>query len=158
MRLARGALLLAVLAGLSGCGDQVRVSVPELSAEERERCDALLAALPQTLLGGERRETTPAGAPGAAWGDPAVVLLCGAEEPAEYDEFSACTEVDRVGWFVPDQQLRDPQADVTLTAMSHSPRVQLQIPAERRDQGADAAMTGLAPLVHEHLEQTSPCH
>lgn len=151
-------LVVLGLAALAGCGDQVDVAVPELDADGRARCETLVDDLPEALLGGERREVSPADAPAAAWGDPAVVLVCGAPVPEEYDEFSACTEVGGVGWFIPDSQLVDAGADVEMTALSHSPHVQVTIPAERRSRGSDAVLTSLGPLLREHLRATSPCH
>lgn len=152
---------LAVLAAaglLVGCGNGVEVPEPSLDAAGTTACDALVDDLPAELFGSERRETSPADAPAAAWGDPPVVLVCGADVPEQYDEFSACTESAGVGWFIPDEQLQDRGGDVEMTVMSHEPLLQLRVPVERREDGADAAMAELAPLVVEHLTATRPCH
>src|SRR3546814_13080570 len=64
----------------------------------------LVAGLPTTLAGLESRELSGDTEYGAAWGDPAIVLTCGVGVPDGFDEFSACTEVSGVGWFVPPEQ------------------------------------------------------
>ena len=157
-RLVRLALLPVAVVLLAGCGGAVEVDAPDLSATERERCDALLDDLPEELFGQERREVDPADAPAAAWGDPPVVLLCGVDTPEEYDQFAACSPIGGAGWFMPDSQLRERTGPVEITAMSHTPRVQLVVPAEQRDNGPDSALNQLGPLVVEHLDETLPCH
>ena len=148
----------ALLLAVAGCGNAVEVETGDLSAEDRERCAALVADLPDELFGQERRDVEPEDAPAAAWGDPAAVLVCGVDQPAEYDQFSSCTEIGGTGWFMPDTQLRERGGAVEITAMSHSPRVQLVVPPELRGEGADSALAQLGPLVDEHLVETLPCH
>jgi hypothetical protein len=81
------------------------------------RCAGLVGALP-TSLGPrlDRRSTTPASAVVAAWGDPAVVLSCGAQRPSRFSD-STSLEVDGMPWSSPDPaastatwRLRDEQA------------------------------------------------
>ncbi|WP_162599830.1 DUF3515 domain-containing protein [Nocardioides solisilvae] len=143
---------------LAGCGGAVEVAAPQLPGDDRERCESLVAELPAELFGQERREVEPDAGTTAAWGDPPVVLVCGADEPEEYDEFAACTPVGGAGWFMPDTQLRETGGPIEITAMSHTPRLQVRVPAERRASGADSAMAALGPLVVEHLDETLPCH
>lgn len=101
-----------------------------------------------------------AGCLGAAWGDPAIVLTCGAEEPEEFDEFSACDEVLGIGWFSPPDQLKVGQQDedATLWAMSHSPLVQLEVPSDYRPDGVAAALAQLAEVVTAELDEVRACH
>ena len=94
---------------------------------------------------------------GAAWGDPAIVLTCGVGVPAEFDEFSACTEASGVGWFVPPEQEDDQGSDVLLTAVSYSPRVSLFVPADRRGAPSADALATLADPVREHLTLVDEC-
>ncbi|WP_431042086.1 DUF3515 domain-containing protein [Streptomyces sp. P1-3] len=80
------ALLLAAALGLSSCsssGDGVRASAPDPDAETGRICEALLDAVPDSVAGGERRETEPSSPYTTAWGDPAIVLRCGVEPPEE---------------------------------------------------------------------------
>ncbi len=96
---------------------------------------------------------------GAAWGDPAIVLTCGAEEPEELDEFSACDVVLGVGWFAPPEQLKADQQDedATLWAISHSPLVELEVPADYRPDGVAAALAQLAEVISAELDEVRAC-
>lgn len=143
---------------LAGCGSAVEVASPSLEGDERSRCEALVAQLPDRLFDQERRDVEPDDGVTAAWGDPAVVLVCGADQPREYDQFASCTPIGGAGWFMPDTQLRETGAPITITAMSHTPRLQVVVPAGLRDRGPDSALVTLGPLVAEHLAETLPCH
>lgn len=147
-------LPLAVL--VAGCGSSVEITSTGLSAEERATCEALVADLPDRLFGQDRVDVTGSGI-GAAWGDPPVVLTCGAPEPEEFDAWARCSEIDGIGWYVPDSQMKDPESAVAMTAQSHSPRVLLEIPAEHRFDGPDTHLRTLARVLSAHLEETQPC-
>ncbi len=57
----------------------VAVSAPSARAADARRCEELVAALPATLGPGlDRRPVTGDATRTAAWGDPAVTLVCGA--------------------------------------------------------------------------------
>jgi hypothetical protein len=149
----------AALLLVAGCGDgAVELDDPGLSAADREACAALVDDLPGRLFGQDRREVSPDGVPGAAWGDPAVELRCGVPVPPAYDEFAACTEVGGVGWFVPQEQLEDVGSEAVATVLTHTPRVELVVPADYRTIGVDATLAELAPVVREHLAEGDPCH
>lgn len=148
--------LLAVLA-LSGCSSSVEVAAPALEGDDLNACEALVDGLPDTLFGQERRDISGATETSAAWGDPAVVLECGARAPQEFDAFSRCSEVDGVGWFMPDSALKDPAKTLVITAQSHRPRLSVTIPAEFRQQAPDTQLKILGGLVTEHLEEVQPC-
>ncbi len=152
------ALLLGpALTGCSGT-DPVPVDSPSLSASAQRACRDFLDAAPATLAGQERRETSPAGAPGAAWGDPAIVVTCGGPLPTAYDRFAECTEADGVGWFVPDAERLDPTSDVVWTAVGYRPLVSIHLPADYRPEGAAAVITQLAGPVRQSLRLVRPCH
>ena len=72
--------LLGLLA-LAGCSNAVHVPAPATTGAAAAQCRALQARLPQTLMGGKRRSSTPSSPDTAAWGDPAVTLRCGVSEP-----------------------------------------------------------------------------
>ncbi len=150
-------MVLAVVLATAGCGGSVELATPDLSPGESRACAALVAALPDTLAGESATETEPEGAPGAAWGDPPLVLQCGAPIPEEFVETSECLVVDDVGWFVPPEQEADPNADVEFTAVGYEPAVRLSIPAEHRGATSAAALAELAAPVTEHLELVQPC-
>ena len=62
-----------------------------------------------------------------------------------------------MGWYVPDEQVADPNADAVLTAMSHSPFVQVEIPADYRPDGAAAVLAELSQPITDHLELVDEC-
>ncbi|QIK77007.1 DUF3515 domain-containing protein [Nocardioides piscis] len=116
----RGVVVVCALF-VAGCSGAVSIDAPDLSSGEQEACAELVAALPDTLAGEPRRDVTPADAPGAAWGEEPIVLTCGVELPSTYDEFASCSQIGDVGWFLPPDELKDPAADIVVTALTHSP-------------------------------------
>lgn len=158
MRRAAAALLLpAALAALAGCGGPVEIEVPDLSAADRATCAAFAEDLPDTLAEQQRVEVEPSDAPAAAYGDPAIVVRCGVPAPKGFSLASSCETANGVGFFVPDEQTRDQDADLTITAAGYRPRVEITVPARYRPSGGAAAMSVLAPLVQRHLTLVEAC-
>ncbi|WP_167305972.1 DUF3515 domain-containing protein [Nocardioides euryhalodurans] len=155
----RGVVLcVALTAAVAGCGtDPVAITGPDLDEADSRACRALVDDLPDALGDRERVEVTPADALGAAWGEPAIVLTCGVDEPGGITRTAVCQEVNGIGWFVPDAALEDESLDATLTAVGHRPRVQVSVPAEQRPEGVAAALAGVAGAVEEHTELVRPC-
>ncbi len=156
----RGIVGSVLLVALSACSDAVPIDDPvDPSTSQAEACESLVDALPDTLADESRREVSPQGALGAAWGDPAYVVTCGAAEPADYDPFAQCQEVNGVGWFVPMEQFEtDHQRDdVTLTTIGRSPRVSLTVPGAYRPDGVAAALADLAGPIKRTLTLEEPC-
>lgn len=150
------AVVLALLT--TGCSaGPVEIDAPALSAAARTTCEGFVADLPDTLAGLDARDVTGDTAYGAAWGDPAIVLTCGVGVPEEFDQFSACTEVSGVGWFVPPEQEQDQDSDVVLTAVGYTPRVSLLVPAGQRGAPSADALATLAGLVKRHLALEDEC-
>ena len=143
---------------LTGCerGD-VRIDSPTPGARDRAVCERILAALPDTLAGEERRPVTPGDALGAAWGDPPIVLTCGAEKPAEFDEFATCVEANGVDWFVPAEQVEDDSREATFSTAGYRPIVRLVVPPDHRPEGGAAALAELAKPLRKRLENVQPC-
>jgi Protein of unknown function (DUF3515) len=154
-------LRVAAAAGLlvlSACeSDQVPLDAPQPTGPAAAQCAALIDDLPDTVNDQLRRPVSPSDALGAAWGDPAIVVLCGGAMPASYDEFSACDVADGVGWYVPPEQIEDQSLDAVITTIGLRPIVQLRIPADYRPEGVAAAMVELAPAIKKHLELVRPC-
>ena len=153
---------LALLAGaLAGCGgsDPVPIDAPDLSATDAEACRALVDALPDTLAGEDRVDTTGDTAYGAAWGDPAIVLTCGVGAPAGFTDSSTCVQMDRTGWFVPDEVLLsdDETLDVTTTELNYRPRVELVVPGDYRPEGFTNSIGAVGPIVQRELQRTGRC-
>jgi hypothetical protein len=141
----------------SGGSGAVRIDSPAPDGGDRAACERLIAALPDSLADERRRPVTPPTALGAAWGDPAIVLSCGVERPAEFDEFATCVEANGLDWFVPAEQVEDDSLDVTFSTAGYRPIVQLAVPAEYRPEGGAAALAELAKPLRGRLETVQPC-
>ena len=152
---ASGAALAVIT--LAGCSSTPTIDGPDPSGAERTACEALVADLPDTLAGLERRAVEPADALGAAWGDPAYVLTCGVPEPDDYEPTAECNVIEGVGWWVPDDQLSDLSLDATPIALSLRPYVEVSVPADYRTEGIDRALAELAPVLEEHLGEGLSC-
>lgn len=135
----------------------MELATPDLDAADAATCAALVADLPDTLADEERVETEPADAPGAAYGDPAIVVSCGADEPADFRETADCLVVNDVGWFVPPEQDAANDADLVLTTGGYRPRLRVDVPADYRPEGSAAVLAELAPVVADHLDLVERC-
>lgn len=150
----------AVVLLVAGCGGAApEIDAPDLSAADASACRDLVDALPDTLAGHDRVDATGDTAYGAAWGDPAIVLTCGVGVPADFTDTSTCVQVNRTGWFVPDDVLLadDQSLDVTTTEMLHRPRVQLFVPGEYRPDGFANATGEIGGVIAETLRRTGHC-
>jgi len=144
---------------LAGCGSTVEIASFDLAADDQEACQQLVEALPSRLNDLAQVDVEPTDALGAAWGDPAIVLTCGVPLPDEYNPFSTCDDVNGVGWFAPPDSLEDDAQDeeVTVTAVSYRPLIQLVVPADYRPDGVSAALTDLTDAVTSTLRLEQPC-
>ena len=146
--MAGAASCLALLVAASGCGmTAVEVDGPTRGPRE---CTGLLAALPATVDGQQRRDVEPAGALAAAWGDPAIVLRCGVPEPPALTASSPCAEVNGVGWFA--EQRED---GYRFTTIGRAAYVSVQVPYEY-EPAADA-LVDLASAVRRSVPEREPC-
>ena len=142
----RGVVVLLLL-GAAGCSSS---ELPPLSRADAEACAELTAALPDRVDGEDLSDDTDRT---ASWGG--IELTCGAEMPASYDEFASCTELEDVGWFLPPAELNDPSSDILVTALTHSPRVSVLIPAAHR--GNHVALSEISPAITKTLTEGEPC-
>lgn len=157
-RWTRGVVASAALVVLTSCGTgPVEIDSAARSDADAAACRELLADLPATVADQDAREVSPDDALGAAWGDPAITLTCGVEQPAEFDEFSTCIQADEVGWYVPDDQLLDESVDVTMTAVGYRPRVRVEVPSSYRPEGVAAAMSEVGRVVDRDLKLVRRC-
>ena len=142
----------------AGCGGPVEIDVPELSTTDEAACRAFAADLPDTLGDEDRVEVEPADAPGAAYGDPPIVVACGAGEPEEFGPGAQCELVNGVPWFIPPEQYDDLGLDLEITSAWHEPRARVLVPADYRGTGLEAGiMAVLSPLVEKHLSEAGTC-
>ena len=135
-----------LLGSLAGCSPDL----PAVSESDAAACAELMAALPDRLAGEDLSDDSDRT---ASWGD--IELTCGVGLPAAYDDFASCSVVGDVGWFLPPAELKDPSADITATALTHSPRVSVLIPAEHR--GSDEVQVAIAGAITSTLAETDPC-
>lgn len=107
---------------LSSCADP-QVDVTPVDSPPAS-CAAVLAALPATIDGHDRRRVTKAARASArAWGDPAIVLRCGVGRPASYTPTGDCLVIDEIEWYV------EPATGGTIfTVVGADPRVEVSVP------------------------------
>ena len=90
--------------------------------------------------------------------DPPYVLTCGVPEPDDVPDDATCVDFGHgVGWYVPDQQTGDLRIAAVATTLTHTPRVSLEIPAERRQRGVDSALSELGRTLARHLTVHQKC-
>ncbi|MDE3721626.1 DUF3515 domain-containing protein [Nocardiopsis sp. N85] len=133
------------MAVATGCGAQtVRMEPPLPDAAAEERCAALVADLPETLMDADRVGVRPESELTAAWGEPAIGLRCGVVRPSSLAPDSQLIEVNGVPW------LSEPaDAPTVFTAVGHEAYVELLLPPSY---GPPApALTTIGDLVSEHL-------
>lgn len=133
-----------------------------MSEEDAAACRDFVAALPDTLAGQESVEVDGDTEYGAAWGDPAIVLTCGVEEPREFSDTSTCIAVKKTGWFVPDDVFEDmfegdDTTDVPMTEMNYRRRIHVELPGEYRPDGFPNTAGALADLIEADLEKVGTC-
>ncbi|KQY63794.1 MULTISPECIES: DUF3515 family protein [unclassified Nocardioides] len=151
-----GAVASAALLLVSGCSGAVEIDSPDVDDATRATCESFLDALPDTLSGESSVDVEPDDALGRAWGDPPIVVTCGVDKAEGFNKFSACWEANGVGFYAPDDQLTDPAADMVLTTIGFTPRVEIRVPGELRP--PDAVTVDVGTAVKKHLERDGhPC-
>lgn len=153
-------LVVPLVAGVAGCTSAVGVEpAPHGSAQ---LCAQVYTALPDSVAGLERRETTAQGA--AAWsGVPAgspdgrevtVVLRCGVDQLSALETAGGCQAVEGDGATVDWIPVDDGDGRTTWTTYGRDPAVSLQMPA-------DGSVTSAAPQEVAKavalIEQTAVC-
>lgn len=124
------------------------VPVPPVTPEADQNCPAVMSALPLELAG-EQSRPVQADSPFAyAWGEPAVVLVCGVERPAGWTTGASAIQINGVQWFVDSS---DP--DVTVwTTVDRPVYVRVDLPA-----GVDSApVTALTTALAQALPYQEP--
>ena len=106
---------------MSACSSSLEVR-PAPGAE-KQFCAKLGAILPVNLGGALLRDTNPNSLGTKAWGDPAIILRCGVEEPDAYSPASQLLTVNEVNWY-PEEL----QAGVRFTTLETTQFVEVSIP------------------------------
>ncbi|MCX4883812.1 MULTISPECIES: DUF3515 domain-containing protein [unclassified Streptomyces] len=144
--------LVATLITATGCSsadDSARASVPGPGAKVTKLCQNLDTMLPSKVDGQDRRDPEPASALTAGWGDPAIILRCGVERPAEMnDPESDGVEVDGVGWLLQKQD----DGSFRFTTTLRTAYVEVTIPKDRTGDGM-APLVDLAPSTKKAIPE-----
>jgi hypothetical protein len=126
----------------------VQVDTPDVTPAADLACPVLMGQLPLELAG-ETSRLVDSDTPYAyAWGDPAVVLVCGVDLPAGYVVGASTILISGVEWFV---DTSDPDVVVWTTVDRNVP-VQVQVPASTDS----ASVTALCPIIATALPYTAP--
>jgi uncharacterized protein DUF3515 len=138
----------------------VHVAAPSVAGSVRAPCSRLVDALPQQVVGKDRRDVTPAGALAGAWGDPPVVLRCGVPRPAALRPTSYCFEIDHVGWLATQHgkavSVTSPvRGTLDFTTIGRSVYVEVSVPDAYVPQ-ADA-LADVAGAVAKATRLVKPC-
>lgn len=113
-------------------------------------CHKLMPALPQRLANAPRRTLEGQTVGVAAWGDPAVILRCGLETPAELVCSSALVQVGDVSWLqLPSEGL----GDTTYLAADRSVRIAVTVP----DGSGTGPIQQISEVVNANLPVRPPC-
>lgn len=111
--------LVALVTGLAGCSRTVPVTLPEAAADPA--CAAAAAAWPTAVSGLAQRAVSVDSPAARAWGDPAIVAICGYPPPPP--STLECVAVDGVDWLI------QPRSDgVQFTAYGRSPALDVLVP------------------------------
>ena len=147
------AVLVAALPLLTGCSPgPVKIGAAP-TGREAAACADLVEALADRLVDQERREVD--GEHGAAWGDPAIVLRCGVDEPEGFDELSTCQVVNDVAWYIPEEQVTGDPVAITMTTVGRQPGVEVSLPEDYFPPAA--AMAQLSQALLGHSTEVEPC-
>lgn len=135
---------------VTGCSPgAVQMAVPSPAPEVAETCEALVRALPDRVLDGERRKTEPASPLTAAYGDPPIELTCGVAPAADMVQ-SQCFEVNGVGWFA-----KEVGNGVVFTTLGRKVFLEVAVPARHKPEAN--ALTDISDAVQAHNPVITPC-
>ena len=101
------------------------VAVPPVTPEADADCPALMQTLPLELMGDPSRRVKSDTPFAYAWGDPAVVLICGVARPAGYVVGSSAIQINGVQWYVD----TDDPATTVWTTVDRPVNVEVRVPA-----------------------------
>ena len=146
-RLLLAATLCAALL-TAGCGSELSVDEYPTVTGTSVNCKGLFADRPLKVAGQKNRMVK--GENASAWGDPAIILRCGVEQPKDLGPASRCDLVDGVGWF----------SEVTsdgylFTTIGSDFYVSVEVPHDYAPE-ADA-LADLADSVARHDPVKKPC-
>ncbi|HEV7211289.1 MAG TPA: DUF3515 domain-containing protein [Blastococcus sp.] len=101
------------------------VDVPPVTPQADAGCPALMRALPSELMRAPSRRVKSASPFAHAWGDPAVVLVCGVAAPAGFVRGASAIQINGVQWYV-DTSAKD---TTVWTTVDRPVNVEVRVPA-----------------------------
>jgi hypothetical protein len=116
------------------------VEVPPVTPEADASCPALMRTLPLELAGQPSRRVQSDSPYAYAWGDPAVVLICGVDRPAGYVVGASAIQINGVQWYV---DTTDPDTTV-WTTIDRTVYVQISLPTSVDSAPVTALTTQIA--------------
>ncbi|MDO0936884.1 DUF3515 domain-containing protein [Streptomyces sp. DG2A-72] len=141
--------VLITVAGCSSADDSARAAVPGPGTKVTKLCRNLDTVLPSKVDGQDRRDPEPASALTAGWGDPAIILRCGVERPAEMNDSKADgVDVNGVGWLLQEQD----NGDFLFITTLRKAYVEVTIPKDRTGDGM-APLVDLAPAIKKAVPE-----
>jgi hypothetical protein len=124
------------------------VKVPPVTPEADASCPALMKTLPLELSGEQSRRVKSDSPFAYAWGDPAVVLICGVDRPAGYVVGVSSIQINGVQFYF---DTTDPDTTV-WTTVDRPVYVQISLPSS-----VDSApVTALTPQIAQALPYRDP--
>ena len=124
------------------------VEVPPVTPEAEASCPALMSTLPLELTGELSRQVDSDSLFAYAWGEPAIVLVCGVERPAGFVVGVSAIQIEGVQWYV---DTTDPDTTV-WTTIDRPVYVEISLPAS-----VDSApVTSLSPEIAAALPYREP--
>ena len=130
----------------------LKVEVPPVTPEADASCPALMSTLPLELSGAESRRVQSASPYAYAWGDPAVVLICGVDRPAGYVVGVSTIQINGVQWYV---DTDDPDTTV-WTTVDRPVYVQISLPSSVDSAPVTALTTQIAQALPYRDPQPGP--
>jgi uncharacterized protein DUF3515 len=124
------------------------VDVPPATPAADAACPKLMSSLPLELTQQPSRRVKSDTPYAYAWGDPAIVLICGVDRPAGYTVGASVIQINGVQWYV---DTSDPKTTV-WTTVDRPVYVQISLPAS-----VDSApVTALTPQIAAALPFREP--
>jgi hypothetical protein len=94
-----GLVLAGAVITVAGCSGPVDLAAPSPTGPAAPICRNVISNTPDVVAGQQRREVAHPSPYTAAWGDPAITLVCGVTKPPGLNAASECFEVNGVGWY-----------------------------------------------------------
>jgi hypothetical protein len=116
------------------------LEVPPVTPEADAACPTLMPLLPLELQDQPSRRVRSDSPFAYAWGEPAVVLICGVEPPAGYVPGASAIQINGVQWYV---DTSDPESTV-WTTVDRPVHVQVTLPSSVDSAPVTALTTPIA--------------